>query len=338
MTHGRHMSVDAANITSPVTAQGSSSNQAANDKPDSPAPVLNRGLTDSPTPATPPPAATTTNVATTSVGASPAADVRPSAQSVRSSTSIDRAAGATSPMSQNQARPATSLSSHSHTTPKLETASNSAATDKSTPSVGKNNSLTTSPTAAEPLVSPYSPVPKPVGLALTESTSSDRPKSPTASILTSPYSHHDHAQADRMSILTSPHSVYELQERASGESRGLAQAGANLRAASTVRPTPGQPLSPTNAGKKPATHEPEDNFLNEAGALYFMHQSRLEGGGGTTGLSNKPRQVPMPTTSDEDEDEDSGSSGEYTKPSDKGPNAGGYLDTTGSTLTGELTS
>lgn len=350
MTHGRNLSVDATNVTSPATASVGPST----DKPGSPGPLLDRGFTGSPVLAPTSPSHTThINVAATSGIASSDAPARPPAQSVKSSTSIDRATGAASPLSQkpSQPRPSTSASnnSQSQSGAKLEVPSMSvaSASDKSTAS-NANGSNALSPTSIGSLISPYSPLEKPTGMAFTESAgsaSSDRPKS-AASFLTSPYSHHDHTPADRMSVLTSPHSLHELQDRGgeSGDYQAFGQAGADLHAAkapspskfSIANPTPTTSATrpaPARKMSSPTTHEPEDSFLGEAGALFLMHQSRLESGGDAAmgiGLGNKPRQVPMPTTSSDEDEDDSDSSEEFKK-----PNAGNGDGPSGSSPPGE---
>lgn len=141
------------------------------------------------------------------------------------------------------------------------------------------------------------------------------------SLLSSPYS----PVEDNVSILTSPHSLHdqEDQNRNSRDYYTFGQLSAELQAVGTPPPTHVEvpAVSTLNANtssssrrtstrKIPSqsTHEPEDNFFNEAGALFLMHQSRMESGGDTAmGVkpSSLPRQVPMPTSSDE---EDSGES------------------------------
>lgn len=308
VTHGRGMSLDAV-AASPVVANQLSQappapSQTAQGKPASP--VLDRGLSNSPTPVNHTPTASTSN----NPPVTPA-ETRPSVQpSIPSSTSFD-----TPSRGADQKQPPASVSSPPQM--KLDAASRgpTPVTDKNVAS-GRSNNLTVLPSPGGALVSPYSPIRSPVGLALSDSASSAPPKSPSASLMTSPYSHHDHVQADRMSILTSPHSVYEAEEeRNSGDYLPL-QLSSPKSMASTTATTQPVPKSPASIPSKPAgkTHEPEDNFLSEAGALYFMRQSQIESGG--SGLSNKPRQVPMPNSSDEDEDEESDSSEEFIKPNE----------------------
>lgn len=353
MTHGRGMSMDATTSINPTSPVATAAGQAAPDKSEPPPPVLDRGYTNSPRPTatSPPPTSPSPNVGGTSISS---ADVRPSVQSVRSSHSIDRVGGTASPPIQNVPKsppPSTlprttsvsaSVSSQSpSTTTKFETpsisasasASASGAKDSRISSNATSNQLSVTSATNEPLVSPYSPLHKPIAMALTDSRDSgERSNSPRASILTSPYSlGGDHYLAgDTISVLTSPHSIHDeaIATRASGEFQGLAQASANLHATSPPAgpgrkdSATGQTFPPSASARKPSggTHEPEDNFLNEAGALYFMHQSRLEGGGDAVagGVGNKqPRQVPMPTASDDEEDEEeeeSESEEEFPKP------------------------
>jgi len=170
----------------------------------------------------------------------------------------------------------------------------------------------------EPLVSPYSPIDRPAtSVVLTESDSAG-PKSPSTSVLTSPYSQGDHYIAgDTVSVSTLPHSINDRRTRASGEFQGLGKASMDLHASSTRggrRPSnSSQTLSPSSpvARKSPArgSHEPDDTEFNEVRALYLMHQSRLESGddAGPVVMPNKPRIIPMPPATDgEDEDEEDG--------------------------------
>jgi len=171
----------------------------------------------------------------------------------------------------------------------------------------------------ERLVSPYSPIDSPIDRSATPAvlrkSNSTGPKSPSASVLASPYSQGDHyTTGDTVSVLTSPHSVDDRQTRASGEVQSLGKANMDLHASSTRGRRPsnsGQSLSPSSpvARKSLArgSHEPDDTEFNEVRALYLMHQSRLESGddAGTVAMQNKPRIIPMPPETDgEDEEEE----------------------------------
>ncbi|KXN80890.1 hypothetical protein AN958_06934 [Leucoagaricus sp. SymC.cos] len=281
MTHGgRRMSLDAT--TSANVSNAASPPQAGSDKPPSPIPLLDRGLSNSPgpalaAPASPRPTSPTRNVVRgTSISSG---EVRPSAQSVKSSSSIDRVASPVVSI-QNQAKPplprastSASVSSQANSTTKIETPS----------------------------------------ISVSASASGDH-----------------YIAADRMSVLTSPHSIRDEPSRGSGDYQALAQASAELHAASRSPPSVGRTPPPTAGVRKTSghTHEPEDNFLSEAGALYFMHQSRMESGGdaataaGMVGLSKKSRQVPMPTTSDDDEDEEENSQSDEEFPLPPGGSRG----------------
>jgi CCR4-NOT transcriptional complex subunit CAF120 len=218
--------------------------------------------------------------------------------------------------------------SQAHST-RTEVPSGSGSADDTVKGSASDTSNTTPPTST----SPYSPKEKAVSSLGVDSDLMARTKSlGGVSVLSSPYS----PVEDNVSILTSPHSVHdqEDQNRNSHDYQTFGKVSAELQAAGTSPPPTHieVPVAPAvNANTSPSsrhtstrkipsqsTHEPEDNFLNEAGALFLMHQSRMESGGDAAmGIrpSSIPRQVPMPTSSDEeDSNESDDGSEEYKKP------------------------
>ena len=321
MTHGRGMSVDGTmNVNVPELVVSPSGQTSAPDRPDSPAPLLDRGYSNSPDPVpSPPPMSITsgTGVPLNSSVVEPRASVQPA----RLSSSVDRKIS--SPISDQSKSPLSSSivpqrvtsGSHSpHPSTSTKTDKPLVVVNKEEAEASNGDQLNVSP--LEPLVSPYSPIDGPATSVVLTDSNSARSKSPSVSVLTSPYSQGDHyITGDTVSVLTSPHSIYDRRTRASGEFQGLGKASMDLHASSTRggrRPSnSGQTLSPSSpvARKSPArgSHEPDDAEFNEVRALYLMHQSRLESGddAGTVAMPNKPRIIPMPPATDgEDEDDE----------------------------------
>ena len=314
MTHGRGMSVDGTmNVNAPELVAPSGQTTAP-DKPDSPTPLLDRGYSSSPDPApTPPPMSITsgTGVSLNSSVVEPRSFVQPA----RLLSSVDRKTS--SPITDQSSTVPQRVTPVPHS-PRPSTSTKIdkplVVVNKEEAEASNGDQLNVSP--LEPLVSPYSPIDRPAtSVVLTESDSAG-PKSPSTSVLTSPYSQGDHyITGDTASVSTLPHSINDRRTRASGEFQGLGKASMDLHASSTRggrRPSnSGQTLSPSSpvARKSPArgSHEPDDTEFNEVRALYLMHQSRLESGddAGPVVMPNRPRIIPMPPATDgEDEDED----------------------------------
>lgn len=296
MTHGRNMSIDAATITSPGV------DPSAPDRP----------MRDSDSLTSSPPLRGNSITAGSVLRHQQSSTTPfPSAQSPTARASM------TSPPS-----------NHSHS----QSGAHSTQTDLPSGTGSPNDTEKGSPsnTAATTPTTGTSPKEKAAAFEGVDSSTMGRSKSfGGVSVLSSPYT----PVEDEMSILTSPHSVHDHQEDQNKNSRdyhAFGEVGAEMEAERTPSPpthievpvnatittSPSSRRASTSTRKmsSQATHEPEDSFLNEAGALFLMHQSRMEGGGdAAVGMRAMPRRVPMPMSSDEEDDSESDDDSEEHK-------------------------